>query len=342
MPPPLGAVSWQAVPTGALTEAWLRAFSVWLATAAGRSPPSTPSERRALRLLEVPAATWPTDPAFLALLVTFSAAVVAAPVTRPVLLSLARLREVALHRLCPASHSSRRREAVHLELLFHVSGWMLLLLGTRLQLSAGARRRSAGRRRAACLPSGLVAVLRDGGGPTARPVVAEWMLAQTMLFVGRPAFPEAVVYGFCAERSCYIGYAGPRRRSGAPGLRAPARAERLWGPPRERLWEHISDVLFERARSVNKAAHFRGELHGMLVGFVIGHGAVPAMQGLETALLRALRPPANSALAHQRGVAPPRACGASGPSPPPLGPPPPAGGAAGRGPPAHFDRLHSD
>lgn len=118
---------------------------------------------------------------------------------------LASLRGLLLGWLRPSGARSRAGTSAPLTMLWHVSGWLQLLLWTGAQPTLGQREASSARRRCVGLPAGLVSALAVGPGSRPFHPIASWLMHQLGIYSGLTA-GAAAVYMVTTERSVYVGY----------------------------------------------------------------------------------------------------------------------------------------
>lgn len=283
----LDPATWQRLSPAAAFRTWLVGLAGWSAVSSGRPGAGDGPRRMAERLWNIPLAEWSADVGVLQLLVECASVWVSPTLSWNLIYPLVDLRSLAFRWLRPPGERARLSQNRPLEMLLHVSGWVLSLLVTRLQWNAGIARRRHCRRHMACLPTPVAHALAVGGGYRARQAISEWLLGQFLVWAGAVPPLAAAVYALVAMQPTYIGFIA---RTSARGGRQPA----AWGPPRARAWQHFADILGGRQRSVNKFEAFSRSAPGPLACFIVSHGSMPAMAGLEKRMLKALHPPANS------------------------------------------------
>lgn len=203
---------------------------------------------------------------------------------------MAKLRELLIVWAVPDMGRSRLVPAV--TFLVHVSGWLMTLVQTSLQLRGGERRATLARRRCAGMPTSLVQAVSAPSLPRPAAPIARWVAFQLQ---GILAFAndEACVYLLAGERAAYIGSSRQaHRRVG----------DRNLGLPDVRFGQHLRSIVRQDIRGgLHKTTAFAREPPGMVALFVVARGPEDAMRALEAALIRRVAPLGNTSLATKGG-----------------------------------------
>lgn len=176
--------------------------------------------------------------------------------------------------------------------LLHLTGWLMILAQTTVQLRGGEQGSALARRRCAGMPAVFLSTLAAPRAKRAVDPVATWMADQLRHVLELQGTP-ACVYLMSGERAAYVGSTMQRHRgAGVCNL----------GLPDVRFGQHLRGMLRRYVRGgLHKVQAFAREPPGMLAVFVVAAGDVPAMRAAESALIRCIMPIANTALATHGG-----------------------------------------
>lgn len=115
---------------------------------------------------------------------------------------LAKVRELLVAWAVPEGTRSRLTPPV--SFLLHMSGWLLALAQTVVQLRGGVRRSALARRRTAGLPSALIDALGTTDQPRAAAPMEHWFAEQVLCVLGLRS-DVACTYLLSGERAAYVG-----------------------------------------------------------------------------------------------------------------------------------------